>query len=139
MHCKRDVFNFFVRSRVFWFEVQYADLRHELEKVVLNPLDRTRASEEHFGRSYDRFRISPTRRHLRRTCARDDHSRKVVPDHLQMFREHFSRFQNALSSNFIMRESVIRAFIPISLVVLAASALQAWRFQFFGPFESFLV
>ena len=78
-------------------------------------------------------------RHLRRTCVRDDHTGKLVPDHLRSIREHFSRFQDALSSNLIMRESCIRAFIPISLETLMASALQAWRFEFFGPFESFLV
>ena len=78
-------------------------------------------------------------RDLRRTCVRDDHTGKSVSDHLQTFREHFSRFQATLSSKSRTRESVRGSLIPIALVTLAASALQALRFQFFGPFESFLV
>ena len=78
-------------------------------------------------------------RHLRRTCVTGDHIRKSVLDHLQTFREHFSKFQESLSSKSRTRESVRGSLIPIALVTLAASALQALRFHFFGPFESFLV
>ena len=78
-------------------------------------------------------------RELGRTCVRDDHVGKLVPDGPQTSREHFSGFQESLSSKSRTRESVRGSLIPITLVTLAASALQALRFQFFGPFESFLV
>ena len=78
-------------------------------------------------------------RDLRRTRARDDHSGKSVSDHLQTFREQFSRFQDSLSSNLTTRESDSDDCVDDCAVTLAASALQASRSQFFTVNESFLV
>ena len=108
--------------------MQYADHIHQLDQVLAINLVYTRGPGEHFRESYQCFTGLLLVRRQWRACVTHDYARESVPDVAQTFREHFSWFQDSLSSNSTTRESesepvAISAVLNHTIVRLSRAVL----------------